>query len=402
MDKAAINTIGNDNCTGCFGCYNACQQSAIEMVLDEDGFIMPKILADKCTNCGLCQLNCPVISKDSLGQLASPAVFGAWAKDDDVRCKSSSGGIFSVVANSILNERGVVIGASFNESFNKVEHVKIEKLEDLKKIRGSKYAQSQVNRSYQEAVDFAVEGRKVLFSGTPCQIASLNTFLSRIKDQDILDNVLTCEVVCHGVPSQSVFLGYINFLQKKLNSTIIKFNFRDKKSGWNNYNYSLNVSFVNSKKYLKSNKEDLFMRGYLKNIFLRPACSSCLFAKLPRGADITLGDFWGIGNLRVEEVKPQDLEKGVSLVILNTGKGMNFFKSLAEVEKFEVPLDVVKKNNPDVFLHSDEVDKSKREIFYSLFNSKGFEKAMKKMTKKQFIIKKAWNKFKKYAYKKNK
>lgn len=372
MNRAAINTIDKEKCTGCFGCYNACAYGAIEMVLDKEGFIIPKIDEKKCKNCGLCQEECPVINKNKINNYQAPKVYGAWNKDEKIRISSSSGGIFTELSKIVLNKSGVVFGVTFDKSYTKAKHVLIKNEAELNRLRGSKYIQSYVGKSYQKAIDIANSGRKVLFSGTPCQIASLNLYL---KNNRPVENIITCEVVCHGVPSQSIFVSYLDCLQKKYNSALQGFNFRDKRFGWENYGTS--ILFGNNN-FFRKNKEDLFMRGYLKRIYLRKSCYDCPFSKIPRGADITLGDFWGIRESGIENIRPEEIKKGISVILVNSDKGLALFKEAKNIEKFETSMEHIKKFNPRIDVSRYELDINKREKFYKLMNKCDFETAVKK------------------------
>lgn len=375
MKKAAINLIGEDRCTGCLGCYDSCEKNAIRIVLNKEGFIIPEVDKEKCVECGICQNHCPVINKPKQTDFNLPRVFGSWTNDDEIRLKSSSGGVFTAIADFIIKQGGVVFGAAFNESFNAVEHIGVQDAAGLKKLRGSKYIQSNTSGAYKKAVELAKNGRKVLFSGTPCQIASLRTFL---KDDEIAEKIITCEVVCHGVPSQSVFQNYLNCLEQKYKSKTASYNFRDKRLGWDNYKYGIEIVFSNKKRYFKSNKKEPFMRGYLKNIFLRKSCYNCEFSSLPRAADITLGDFWGIGESGCKSVGKQDLKKGVSAVLLNTEKGLDLFRMVNNLTKFEASIACLKKYNPRIDGCRYSMD-NKRDNFFELLNLHNFNFAAKKI-----------------------
>lgn len=305
------------NCTGCFGCYNACKRNAISMELNDRGFIEP-VINSNCNNCGVCKQNCPILS-ELTGYSKIPAVYSAHNKDSEIRNNSSSGGIFSVLADAIVKDNGYVFGTIFDENF-RVKHISAnkDKSYNLKLMRGSKYIQSNINYSYREAVNIAKHS-KVLFTGTPCQIAALNTFITDY----IKDNIITCEVICHGVPSEKMFREYLKYIIPGNEIEFIEF--RNKDNGWNEFGtkitYLNNEHFFNRKlsphkTYYSVHHKDLFMKGFLRNIYLRESCYNCKFSQLPRIADITLGDYWGVND-----------EKGLSLVLCNTNKGNKLIKS---------------------------------------------------------------------------
>ena len=365
--KPAIDLISENRCTGCYGCFNACIENAIDMRLNEEGFLIPHVDPEKCVKCGICQKHCPIINTQLTRNFASPILFAAWSKDEEIRIQSSSGGIFTEIAKVILKDGGVVFGAAFDNSL-RVRHFSIENEENLRILRGSKYVQSDVDNAYQRAISIAMQGRPVLFCGTPCQIASLNTFFD---PTDFKIEIYTSDVICHGVPSEFVFMSYLEYISRSEHLEIKEFRFRDKTIGWKHY--GTRIIFSNGEEWFQVHKRDPFMIGYLKNIYLRLICYECPFAKIPRISDITLGDFWGV---------PKELDdpRGVSVVIVNTPKGKKLFDKVFGIEKIPVSLKQVAPYNPR--LVSGHLErKLNREDFYNLLKMQGFQVAMKKYLK---------------------
>ncbi len=302
-------------CSGCAACFNACPVGSIEMRENSEGFLYPIVNKDSCTECKLCENVCPILNPF---QRKEPfATFAAKNRNSSIRLESSSGGIFSLIAERIIHEGGVVFGACYNDSMQ-VEHNFTESLAELNRFMGSKYIQGNIDHCYRQAAHFLDSGRKVLFSGTPCQIAGLNHYLHR----DYAD-LLTIEVVCHGVPSPKVWRHYLDTLNINLNHASV--NFRDKQNGWQHYNFTISDSISGSVLFTEPASQNLFMKGFLRNIYLRPSCHHCVSKAFTSGADIVLGDFWGIRNYYPEF----DDDKGVSLVIALSKKGADLFNVLS-------------------------------------------------------------------------
>lgn len=311
-----INVSDKSACFGCGGCVSICPVKCIEMASDEEGFLYPIIKKrDACTNCGACEKACPINKKDKTNSMQE--VYWAKNLDDKVRLQSSSGGVFFALAQYVLEKKGVVIGAAFSHDFYTVEHIVVQDIEGLADIQGSKYIQSNIKDTYIRVKRFLQENRYVLFSGTPCQIAGLKSFLNKQYDK-----LLTMDIVCHGVPSPHIWKLYTQNMERKYGGMLKDVTFRNKKSGWKNY--SIIMKFENNKIYQNRYTDDIFMRGFLSNIFLRPSCYNCKFKKGNYWSDITLGDFWGIANIFPEI----DDDKGISVVIVNTEKGKELFEKI--------------------------------------------------------------------------
>ncbi len=309
-------------CTGCGACANVCPQNAIVMKDDCEGFLQPRINNEVCAECGLCSEICPVLNtKDpDVSEDGSSECYAAYSNDESVLMQSSSGGIFTHLAECVLSEKGIVFGAAFAEKFT-VVHCSVENIDELYKLQGSKYVQSEIGDTYRKIKTALDSKRKVLFTGTPCQCAGLRSFLGReYKD------LIICDLICHGVNSPSVYLKYLNELEKKYNSKTEKVSFRNKTSGWKKF--SVRIDFENGESYLSEFENDPFMLGFVKSkggFYLRESCFNCKFKGLDRGwSDITLGDCWGIEKINNGFLN----ENGVSLVMINTGKGRNTFQKI--------------------------------------------------------------------------
>lgn len=303
------------DCTGCHACFSICPEKCIEMPADREGFLYPQADASRCIHCGLCQKACPMIHKAENSN--PPYAYAAYNKDDGIREKSSSGGIFTLLAENILQKGGAVFGAGFDGRFN-VVHSFVETSEELDRFRGSKYVQSAVGHTYEQAKAFLEQGRLVLFSGTPCQIAGLKSYLKR----DYV-NLFCQDLICHGVPSPKVWKKYVDYRQRQAHSPVKSITFRKKTEGWKRF--SVSFTFENGTEYESCHQEDLMMRAFLSNLCLRPSCYHCPFKSNNRQSDITLADFWGI-----QHILPamEDDNKGISLVLINSKKGKELFESI--------------------------------------------------------------------------
>lgn len=307
MDKTIAN-VPHDQCTGCGACYNKCPVNAIEMKEDRKGFLSPVVDTDICTNCGLCTKHCPVINREYIRKYKEkqPDCYAMMASDK-IRSQSSSGGMFSVLAEYILSNNGIVCGASYSENYTYVEHVIVDNKDNLGYLRGSKYVQSNTRQTYKEIENHIKKGGWALYTGTPCQIAGIRAYLK--KDYD---NLILVDIVCHGVPSPKVYRKY---LQEKANGReLIKSDFRDKAFwGWGT---ATSFFFDDGSTYRGSCYEDAYWRAFLGGLSTRECCSTCEYANIDRIGDFTIGDFWGVGTLD----KSCDDGRGTSLVMCNSQK----------------------------------------------------------------------------------
>ena len=324
----------NLTCCGCTACYAICPKGAITMQEDSEGFKYPAIDKSKCIDCGLCCKVCP-LDKKLENVIAPAASFACTAKDKNFARQSSSGGVFAILANMYVKEQAVIYGAAFDDNLN-VCHIRADKKDELKSLYTSKYVQSDMGNTFRQVKGDLYNGKKVLFAGTPCQVAGLKSYLQK----DYL-NLLSVDFICHGVPSPLVWQRYIIAMEKKLNNKITEISFRDKKDGWKNYYFKL--STANGDVFYEKHGENIYMKGFLKDLYLRPSCYDCKFKTLHRASDITLADFWGI-----EKIIPEiNVEKGVSLCWASSEKGNTILDKVLKQTIYEqVDLNEAIKYNP--------------------------------------------------------
>lgn len=362
-----IEIIKKRNCSGCHACSNVCPKQCITMTEDSEGFLYPQIDEDKCVNCGLCEKVCPIINVPKALDNTILA-YACKNRDNGARDLSSSGGVFSLMCNYVISKKGVVFGAAFDESFS-VSHMYAETLEECEKFRGSKYVQSKIGDSYIKAKQFLDSERVVLFSGTPCQIAGLEAFL--IKKYE---NLIMIDIACHGVPSPSVYKKYIDLLEEKNKSKISSISFRDKSTGWSKY--SFRVDFENGNKAKEIGCNNIYMKGFLSDIYLRPSCYECKFKKPVTSADVTLADYWGI-----QKIHPDfDDDRGASLVLVNTKRGQDIIKNISShIDIIKTDLEYAVSCNPCIARPVKY--NCKRDEFFNEFHKNDIEKIIHKYTK---------------------
>lgn len=302
------------DCTGCTACASGCPKGAISMERDREGFLHPKIHAEICVRCGRCTAICPAL-KERKSTDSMPAVYAAWNKDDVVRRDSTSGGVFSLLAEDALENGGVVFGAAFDAEMH-LRHIACFQKEDLRYLRGAKYVQSDLGETYHEIQEL-LKVRPVLFSGTPCQVDGLYAFLGGRPE-----NLTTCDLVCHGVPSPGVWEDFVRDVQEKRGKQVQTVRFRNKVTGWQDSHFTLlyRDGCVDSAPLFQTE----YGRAFGRALFLRPSCYRCRYTSMNRPGDFTLGDFWG---LKPDELADQQ-EKGVSLLLVNTSHGSHVFDRL--------------------------------------------------------------------------
>lgn len=310
------------DCTGCMACFNTCPIQAIQMQIDDEGFQRPEINNLICINCNKCANVCPALHP--VNKELPLKIYSGWSNNTSIRLLSSSGGAFSEIAIPILRKGGVVFGAMFNSEW-KVIHSYIEKEEELYKLRGSKYVQSYIGTSFRNAKLFLTEGRPVLFVGTPCQIAGLKNYLNKSYN-----NLYTIDLVCHGVPSPKIFENYKAYIKSTEQITSIEeIAFRNKKFSWIYYNMYIkgHIGNTNSRKeYIGTYYKDPYIRGFLREYFIRPNCHTCNFTTTERVSDFTIADWWGYKAYKKKDKGYS--EKGVSLIFCNSQKAVNLIPSI--------------------------------------------------------------------------
>ena len=324
-------TVQKDMCSGCGACTSACSANCISMSYDREGFLYPSIDASRCSDCGACLNVCPAYAVHSMPDIRYRPIsaYAAWHTNEQIRKESSSGGVFSALSQEVLRNGGIIFGAALKISHMHVEHCGIEHESALGKLRGSKYVQSRAEHLFPDVKKQLLTGRKVLFSGTPCQIAALRAYLNKGYD-----HLICCDFVCAGVASPGVFRSYGAFLEKSFGSQIISLEFRDKSRGWKN-NGLFTVRFQSGKTYSRLLRREPFGYGYVRGIFSRPVCYRCWMKNFRSPADITLGDFWG-----VEKLFPalKD-DRGISMVLILSENGKKLFDRCGCVEKVESRVD---------------------------------------------------------------
>jgi coenzyme F420-reducing hydrogenase beta subunit len=351
------------DCVGCYACANICPVNCIFMIKDEEGFWYPKVDYDKCIKCDKCITVCPIINHETVKN--DPVAYACINKNESVRLESSSGGLFIVIAEQIIENGGVVFGAGFNENFE-VVHSYVENKEELERFRGSKYVQSKIGDTYKQASDILESRREVLFTGTPCQIGGLKAFLGKSYD-----NLFYVDIICHGVPSPEVWKKYIKYREEKAGSSTQRIAFRCKDEGWKQY--SVSFLFKNNTEYRQNFRQDLYMRAFLKNVCLRHSCYECKFKTLHRQSDITLADFWGIQNILPE----MDDNKGTSLIFVNSTTGRVMLEQIKDkILCEEVDINEAVKYN-SAAIKSVKYN-PKRKHFFNEINNEYFDRLVKK------------------------
>lgn len=327
--------VDKARCTGCSACAAVCPKGAIAMEPDKDGFLYPVVDEERCVRCGKCHRAC-LPDWQALDAPAEEA-FLAMALDESLIRKSSSGGVFTLLAEEVLRRDGEVFGCAMTEDRTAAHHIGVEDADQLWRLRGSKYVQSSQENALRQAQIALKAGKPVLFTGTPCQIAGVKGVLGEH------DNLLTVDVICHGVPSPMVWRTYLKELEQTCGAKAVRVSFRDKTEGWQRY--SLVVEFENGKVYRKNVLEDLYLRGFVENLYLRPSCHGCVFKGGNYKSDLTVGDLWGVAKIRPEL---RDAS-GVSLLIPHTDAGRKAIASLTDCTVEPIPVEEGLKHNPSYY-----------------------------------------------------
>lgn len=299
-----------NKCCGCSACAMACPKHCIEMEPDEEGFLYPEINNRLCVNCGRCRTVCPVLNENNSGN-NNPDCYIAFSNDKSIRKQSSSGGIFTELVKKELARGGVIYGAGFNKLFEVIHKAAMCEA-DIISLRGSKYVQSQMNHTYEEVKNHIDEGCSVYFSGTPCQVAGLYSYLGCRPDK-----LTTQDFICHGVPSPLIWKKYLETF-----GNVKKVEFRNKKYGW--HYFSLHIE-TDKKEYCRRLDEDFYLKLFLDNTILRPICYACPIKGAGSNADITLADCWSLDQITKEVA---DTDEGLSLIIANTSRGKQYVEKL--------------------------------------------------------------------------
>lgn len=384
-----ISITSKEMCCGCAACEQRCPKSCIVMREDEEGFLYPQTDMSKCIDCGLCEKVCPVLNQS---EKRKPLyVYATKNKNPQIRLHSSSGGVFTHIAEQIIQNNGVVFGARFDENWA-VKHDYTETLEGLAAMRGSKYVQSRIGSTYQQAKDFLEAGRLVLFSGTPCQIRGLKLFLAKEYD-----NLLTVDLICHGVPSPEIWRQYLHEIiatgggrhtnsELRTTSQITGINFRDKTTGWQHFSMRITLrrktgsGLPETADISRIHYKDPFFYCFLSHVMERYSCYACPAKELKSGSDITLGDFWGF---RGTKDFPDD-NNGISLLLINTDQGSKYITGTLRSEQ---SYEKVIKQNP--MITASLIKDPRRDTFYKAVAKSSLHRQSKKLR----LI----NKIKRYA-----
>ena len=324
-----LNLTDKKACCGCGACTQACPLNCIKLEAEREGFWYPAVDRERCVECGACEKVCPMLHPGDKPEEIT--VFAAYCPEKKVRETSSSGGIFPLLAEMVLANGGAVFGAAFDTDYS-VHHIMITSREELPRLKGSKYVQSVMDDSYRQAEEQLRFGLPVLFTGTGCQIAGLRSYLRREYE-----NLFTVEILCHGVPSPRAWQTYLNHQRETFGSPVQTASFRCKDTGWRRY--AAMLKFENGQVYCRPHGEDAYSRLFLSEICLRPSCHDCRFRESRSGADLTIGDAWGI-----ERWMPElDDDRGTSVVIVNTPRGRTMMKGIEDRLQF-------RRGDPDVIL----------------------------------------------------
>ena len=351
-----------EKCCGCTACYAICKKKCINMLPNDEGFLYPVVDVKKCVNCGLCDKVCPIENKIQGVSPIRSVVLRTKVEEDVLN--SASGGFSIPLANYVIKNGGVVCGAIINEK-HEVQHKLIDNYEDINLIRGSKYVQSYMNNCFQEIKNKIVEGKKVLFFGTPCQVYGLKKYLNYDYD-----NLITVDLVCKGVASPKLWEKYLNYREEKQQSKVDYINFRKKNRGY--HSADLEIKFKNSSIYAK-NKTDFFMRSYINSICMRKSCYQCNFKGKDRCSDFTIFDAWNA--TKYTSLKKDD-DKGYTNVLIHTNKGNEILNEISNMYKI-YESDISKAIFYDGVMVDNQTEYMKqREKFYELLNQKKIDETV--------------------------
>lgn len=368
--------IEKENCCGCSACIHACPKHCISFETDEEGFAYPEIERSSCVQCGLCKKVCPFQIGGSAKRFI-PEAYGIKALDSNILKESSSGGAFTLLAEKIIEKKGIVYGAAMKFDMKGTHHIRVSSLQNLYLLRGSKYLQSEMGDCFKMVKEDLDHGRVVLFSGVPCQINGLRLYLNKSYDK-----LFCLEIICHGVPSPLLWRKYVQQIETQYKSKVLKVNFRNKKFGWNQFGLSFDGENISQ---YRSLEQDSYLQIFLKNYCLRPSCYSCSPKTIESMADITIADFWG-----VRKILPKlDDDRGTSLVLIQSDKGKELFEEVKDLMVYyAVDFKEAIQSNPAYYQSA--VRPLEREYFFKELELCGYKAVAKKyghMTAKEALIK---------------
>ena len=368
-----LETNNKNECCGCTACFQICPVGAISMTGDEEGFLYPEIDEKKCINCRKCITVCRFGAKEIKPQ-KDQEIYAFKNKSDMVREKSSSGGAFYAFAKKILSNGGVVFGCAFDDQFCAC-HIQVKQISDLYKIQKSKYVQSDLKNTFKEVRDYLQQGTQVLFSGTACQVDGLLSYLGKTGQQT--DNLVTCDIVCHGVPSPLVFELYLQLVAKGKKIKDVCFRYKTDGKGWTPLTMRIETDeYI----YMQPSYNDIFYRLFFGHYIIRPSCHICKYANLNRISDITIADYWGIENSHEDMV--DDL--GISLLLINSKAGKKLFESIMNKHT------ICKSNAAECIqpnLQRPTSANEYREQFWQEYKKNGFKYVAHKYGEDSFILK---------------
>ncbi len=346
-----IDTIKQMDCTGCKMCKDVCPVDAVAFETDQEGFWYPKVDYDRCIQCEKCVNTCPSLSEHKNLDAREAEVYAAWALDDKVRLKSTSGGIFYILAQKMIGQGGIIAACKYADDYKSAYHTLGETGEDLEAFRGSKYFQSDTEGIYRKVKEQLKAGRKVLFCGAPCQVAGLNRFVGTDNK-----NLVTLDFICRGINSPMVFKKYVDECEEHYGSPVRKVQLKNKNKGW--IRLGTYMEFQNGKTYYRDRVTDPWVNGYVRgDLFMRPCCSECKYKERVRVADISIGDFWGL------KKSEENLFKGISVILTNTDKGAEYLKSIEDKLYIEKRTYEEASKGNGCLLHSAKMGMYRQEFF---------------------------------------
>lgn len=351
-------------CVGCYACQSICPVNAISMEYDEEGFLYPIINNEKCIDCGKCDNVCHMKTNTQRNSDFLPKYYAGYHRDESELKTVSSGGAFWAFTQHIIRLGGIVFGAVHSSLYD-IQHKGMDNIDDAQLIKRSKYLQSHINNTFIEAKEYLQKGKIVLFSGTACQIAGLYSYLGQEYD-----NLFTCEVVCHGVPSMKAFESYIKSIENKHSSKVISIVYRNKDHGW--INNHIEICFENGDKIHEPSSKNLLHGTYLRGFMYRPSCGTCKYASLPRTSDIVLADYWKYSG----KLKEANNDMGISLIVCSNKHGKSLLDSCADYLYFE-PTESTAAIESCYHLTHTPRENVKREEFFSILNEHGYEEAVR-------------------------
>lgn len=376
--RITVNRTAEANCSGCRVCADICPKNAVSFERDLlTGCDIPVVDEKLCVNCGLCVKNCPQENPVRIPERIVGNVYAAWSKDDEVRYMSTSGGLFYELAKKMLDQEGAVVACCYTEDCRGAIHTIAFTEEDMIKQCGSKHVQSQTLHIYGKVGELLRNGRKVMFVGTPCEVAALYRYL----DEDP-ENLVTVDFICNSITSPKGQEKYIDYLEEEFGSKVVSAHIKDKRNGWNNFGNS--VKFEDGREYFGDRNHDARTVGYHRgHLFIRESCLQCKYKELPRNADITFGDFWGIQ----EDARNPKLDMGTSVVIINSEKGQEWFLSLEDrVGFYEETMENAQRGNPAILKRATENGNRKKAL--AALDTMRFDCVVKKYIDRDSLMRK--------------